>query len=88
MPCSASAKVAPVESLPGWSKAQVFFRGVVNNVFNYPTLAECYKVAAFDDVDEAIARANRLEYGFAAYIFTGSLATAARDAITGALQRA
>ena len=35
-------------------------------------------MAAFDDLDEAIARANRLPYGFAAYGFTASLRTAER----------
>ena len=29
------------------------------------------------DLDEAYARANRLPYGFAAYLFTGALKTAA-----------
>jgi succinate-semialdehyde dehydrogenase/glutarate-semialdehyde dehydrogenase len=33
-------------------------------------------VAPFDDVDEAIAEANRLPYGLAAYAFTDSAATA------------
>ncbi len=35
-------------------------------------------MTSFDDVDEAIARANGLAYGFAAYVYTASLATAAR----------
>lgn len=33
--------------------------------------------AAFTDTDEVIARANRLPYGLAAYVFTGSARTAA-----------
>jgi succinate-semialdehyde dehydrogenase/glutarate-semialdehyde dehydrogenase len=33
-------------------------------------------MAAFDDLDDAIVRANRLPYGFAAYGFTASLRTA------------
>ncbi len=33
-------------------------------------------IDAFDDVDEALARANGTPYGLAAYVFTGSLATA------------
>jgi acyl-CoA reductase-like NAD-dependent aldehyde dehydrogenase len=35
-------------------------------------------ICAFDEVDDAIARANGLRYGFAAYIYTASLGTAAR----------
>jgi succinate-semialdehyde dehydrogenase/glutarate-semialdehyde dehydrogenase len=35
-------------------------------------------VAPFDELDEAIARANRPAYGFAAYIFTAAQAGAAR----------
>lgn len=35
-------------------------------------------MAAFDDVDEAIQRANRVPYGFAAYIFTQSSTVAAK----------
>src|SRR6185369_14815725 len=37
-------------------------------------------IAAFDDTDEALARANRLPYGLAAYAFTRSAATAQRVA--------
>ena len=35
-------------------KHAVWLRGLareVNTVFNYPTLAECYKVAAFDGIN-------------------------------------
>jgi len=35
-------------------------------------------MGAFDDVDDAIARANGLPYGLASYLFTGSEATAQR----------
>jgi succinate-semialdehyde dehydrogenase/glutarate-semialdehyde dehydrogenase len=35
-------------------------------------------MASFEDLDEVIARANAVAYGFAAYLFTQSLTTAAR----------
>jgi succinate-semialdehyde dehydrogenase / glutarate-semialdehyde dehydrogenase len=35
-------------------------------------------LAQFDDIDEAIARANRLPYGFAAYMYTQSASVAAK----------
>jgi succinate-semialdehyde dehydrogenase/glutarate-semialdehyde dehydrogenase len=35
-------------------------------------------MAPFDELDEAIARANAVPYGFAAYLFTQSLTTAAK----------
>jgi len=37
-------------------------------------------IAPFDDTEEALARANRLPYGLAAYVFTRSPATAQRAA--------
>jgi acyl-CoA reductase-like NAD-dependent aldehyde dehydrogenase len=37
-------------------------------------------MAPFEDLDEAIGRANRPAYGFAAYLFTASLAAAGRFA--------
>jgi succinate-semialdehyde dehydrogenase/glutarate-semialdehyde dehydrogenase len=37
-------------------------------------------VASFDDLDEAIARANDTRYGLAAYVWTNDLRTAMRAA--------
>ena len=47
-------------------------------VMNEEPFGPIAPMAAFDDLDEAIARANRLPYGFAAYGFTTDLRTAER----------
>ncbi len=45
-------------------------------VMNEEPFGPIAPMAAFDDLDEALARANRLSYGFTAYVFTASLGTA------------
>jgi len=45
-------------------------------VFNEEPFGPVAAVQGFDTLDEAIAEANRLPYGLAAYAFTGSLRTA------------
>ena len=45
-------------------------------VFNEEPFGPMAAVRGFDTLDEAIAEANRLPYGLAAYAFTGSLRTA------------
>lgn len=45
-------------------------------VMNEEPFGPIAPMAAFDDLDDALARANRLPYGFAAYAFTASLKTA------------
>lgn len=47
-------------------------------LFNEETFGPVAGVACFDDVEDAIARANATPYGLAAYVHTGSAATAAR----------
>jgi succinate-semialdehyde dehydrogenase/glutarate-semialdehyde dehydrogenase len=47
-------------------------------VMNEEPFGPIAPMAAFDDLDEAIHRANRLPYGFAAYGFTADLRTAER----------
>lgn len=47
-------------------------------VMNEEPFGPVAPMAAFDDLDEAIQRANRLPYGFAAYGFTADLRTAER----------
>jgi succinate-semialdehyde dehydrogenase / glutarate-semialdehyde dehydrogenase len=49
-------------------------------VMNEEPFGPVAPMSSFDDVEEAIARANRLSYGFAAYIFTQSSSLAARFA--------
>ena len=46
-------------------------------VMNEEPFGPIVPVASFQDLDEAYARANRLSYAFAAYVFTRSLQTAA-----------
>jgi len=45
-------------------------------VMNEEPFGPIVPLSAFDDLDEAYARANRLPYAFAAYLFTRSLQTA------------
>jgi succinate-semialdehyde dehydrogenase/glutarate-semialdehyde dehydrogenase len=47
-------------------------------VMNEEPFGPLAPMAAFDDIDEAIQRANRLPYGFAAYGFTADLKVAER----------
>jgi acyl-CoA reductase-like NAD-dependent aldehyde dehydrogenase len=47
-------------------------------VFGEEIFGPVLPVASFDDVDEAIAIANRTEYGLAAYVWTNDLRTAIR----------
>lgn len=47
-------------------------------VMNEEPFGPIAPMAPFDEVDEAIARANRVAYGFAAYCFTQSASVAAR----------
>ncbi len=47
-------------------------------VFNEEPFGPLAAVSGFDTLDEAVAEANRLPYGLAAYAFTQSLATAHR----------
>jgi succinate-semialdehyde dehydrogenase/glutarate-semialdehyde dehydrogenase len=49
-------------------------------VMNEEPFGPIAPMAAFDEFEEALARANRLAYGFAAYLYTSSLPTAARFA--------
>ncbi len=53
-------------------------------VFNEEPFGPIAAVRGFDTLDEALAEANRLPFGLAAYAFTGSLKTA--QAITEGLQ--
>lgn len=46
------------------------------DVFNNEPFGPVVAMRTFEKLDEAIAEANRLEYGLAAYAFTGSLKTA------------
>lgn len=47
-------------------------------VMNEEPFGPIAPMAEFDDLDEAIARANRVPYGFAAYLFTQSASVAAK----------
>jgi succinate-semialdehyde dehydrogenase/glutarate-semialdehyde dehydrogenase len=47
-------------------------------VMNEEPFGPIAPMASFDEVDEAIARANRVAYGFAAYCFTQSASIAAK----------
>jgi succinate-semialdehyde dehydrogenase/glutarate-semialdehyde dehydrogenase len=49
-------------------------------VMNEEPFGPIAPMAAFDSIDEALAQANRLAYGFAAYVFTNNLAIAERAA--------
>jgi succinate-semialdehyde dehydrogenase / glutarate-semialdehyde dehydrogenase len=50
-------------------------------VMNEEPFGPIAPMAAFDGIDEALAQANRLAYGFAAYVFTNNLAVAERAAM-------
>lgn len=65
---------------PGWFWEPTVLTSVPEEalVMNEEPFGPIAPIAAFDEWDEVMARANRLAYGFAAYLFTGSLATAAR----------
>jgi succinate-semialdehyde dehydrogenase/glutarate-semialdehyde dehydrogenase len=65
---------------PGFFWAPTVLRDVPDDalVMTEEPFGPIAPIAAFDEFDEAIARANRLRYGFAAYVFTNSLAVAAR----------
>jgi succinate-semialdehyde dehydrogenase/glutarate-semialdehyde dehydrogenase len=67
---------------PGFFWPPTVLRDVPDSaaVMNEEPFGPLAPMSPFDDVDEAIARANGVAYGFAAYAFTGSLATAARFA--------
>jgi succinate-semialdehyde dehydrogenase/glutarate-semialdehyde dehydrogenase len=64
----------------GWFWAPTVLADVPDaaQVMNEEPFGPIAPMAAFDDLDEAIARANRLPYGFAAYGFTANLRTAER----------
>jgi succinate-semialdehyde dehydrogenase/glutarate-semialdehyde dehydrogenase len=64
----------------GWFWAPTVLADVPDSaaVMNEEPFGPIAPMAAFDDLDEAIARANRLPYGFAAYAFTANLRTAER----------
>jgi succinate-semialdehyde dehydrogenase/glutarate-semialdehyde dehydrogenase len=64
----------------GWFWAPTVLADVPDaaEVMNEEPFGPIAPMAAFDDLDEAIARANRLPYGFAAYGFTANLRTAER----------
>lgn len=47
-------------------------------IFNEEIFGPVLPVSSFDDVDEAIAVANRTDYGLAAYVWTNDLKTAVR----------
>lgn len=49
-----------------------------SRIMNEEPFGPVAMVATFDDTDEAIQRANRLQFGLAAYAFTKNAATAAR----------
>ena len=63
---------------PGWFWAPTVLGDVTDeaSVMNEEPFGPIAAMAPFDDLDEAIARANRLAYGFAAYAYTASLKTA------------
>jgi succinate-semialdehyde dehydrogenase/glutarate-semialdehyde dehydrogenase len=65
---------------PGWFWAPTVLRDVPDDalVMTEEPFGPIAPICAFDDVDDAIARANGLRYGFAAYIFTSSLGIVAR----------
>jgi succinate-semialdehyde dehydrogenase/glutarate-semialdehyde dehydrogenase len=64
----------------GWFWAPTVLADVSDEaaVMNEEPFGPIAPMAVFDDLDEAIARANRLTYGFAAYGFTANLRTAER----------
>ena len=68
------------ERLPreGWFWQPTVLANVPDSaaVMNEEPFGPIAPMVAFDDLDEAIARANRLHYGFAAYGFTADLRTA------------
>jgi succinate-semialdehyde dehydrogenase/glutarate-semialdehyde dehydrogenase len=53
-------------------------------VMNEEPFGPIAAMSNFDDLDEALSRANRLAYGFAAYAYTSSLKTA--DYLAGRLE--
>ena len=63
---------------PGWFWSPTVLGNVSDeaSVMNEEPFGPIAAMAAFDDLEDAIARANRLAYGFAAYAYTGSLKTA------------
>jgi succinate-semialdehyde dehydrogenase/glutarate-semialdehyde dehydrogenase len=67
-------------SRPGWFWPPTVLRDVPDDarVMCEEPFGPIAPIAAFDEFDDAILRANRLRYGFAAYVFTRSLALAAR----------
>jgi len=60
---------------PGWFWAPTVLGDVTDEatVMNEEPFGPIAAMAPFDDLEEAIARANRLAYGFAAYAYTSSL---------------
>jgi succinate-semialdehyde dehydrogenase/glutarate-semialdehyde dehydrogenase len=65
---------------PGWFWAPTVLGRVPEDalVMTEEPFGPIAPMTSFEDVEEAIERANRLAYGFAAYVFTASLSTAAR----------
>ena len=65
---------------PGWFWPPTVLRDVPDDalVMTEEPFGPIAPICAFDEVDDAITRANGLRYGFAAYIYTASLGTAAR----------
>jgi succinate-semialdehyde dehydrogenase / glutarate-semialdehyde dehydrogenase len=63
---------------PGWFWSPTVLGNVQDeaSVMNEEPFGPIAAMAPFDELEEAIARANRLAYGFAAYAYTGSLKTA------------
>jgi succinate-semialdehyde dehydrogenase / glutarate-semialdehyde dehydrogenase len=63
---------------PGWFWAPTVLGDVTEAalVMNEEPFGPIAAMAPFDDLEEAITRANRLAYGFAAYAYTASLKTA------------
>jgi succinate-semialdehyde dehydrogenase/glutarate-semialdehyde dehydrogenase len=63
---------------PGWFWSPTVLGDVTDeaSVMNEEPFGPIAAMAPFDDLEEAIARANRLAYGFAAYAYTASLGTA------------
>ncbi len=63
---------------PGWFWSPTVLGDVTDeaSVMNEEPFGPIAAMAPFDDLEEAIARANRLAYGFAAYAYTASLRTA------------
>ena len=65
-------------SRPGWFWQPTVIDRVSEEaaVMNEEPFGPIAAMTSFDDLDEALARANRLAYGFAAYAYTSSLKTA------------